>query len=282
MLVAAAALFSTGGAAIKAATLTGFQIASLRSGIAAVFLLAAIPETRRGWSVRMAPVAAAYAATLVLFVLSNRLTTAANAIFLQSASPLYLLLLGPLLLHEPVRRRDIIFLLAVVCGVTLVFVGAQDAAASAPDPRRGNILGAASGLTYALMLAGLRWLARKGEGGNAIATAAVGNLAACIAVLPWALPLAGVGFTDAAVLLYLGCFQIGVAYLLLTRGIRYVPAVEATTLLMAEPALSPVWTWIVHGETPGGWAIAGGTLILSATLWNTLRDRWHAARRNSC
>ncbi len=282
MLVAAAALFSTGGAAIKAATLTGFQIASLRSGIAAVFLLCVIPETRRGWSVRMAPVAAAYAATLVLFVLSNRLTTAANAIFLQSASPLYLLLLGPLLLHEPIRRRDVIFLLAVVCGVTLVFVGAQHAAASAPDPMRGNVLGAASGLTYALMLAGLRWLARKGEGGNAIATAAVGNLAACIAVLPWALPFAAVGFTDAAVLLYLGCFQIGVAYLLLTRGIRYVPAVEATTLLMAEPALSPVWTWIVHGETPGGWAIAGGTVILSATLWNTLRDRWSSARRKSC
>ena len=73
-------------------------------GIAALTLLVCLPAARRGWSWRAAVVGAAYAATLVLFVLANRLTTAANTIFLQSTAPLYLLLLGPWLLHEPVRR----------------------------------------------------------------------------------------------------------------------------------------------------------------------------------
>src|SRR6185437_6099657 len=75
LLIAAAVLFSTGCAAIKAPALTGWQIAAFRSGIATIFLLAAVPETRRGWSLRMLPVAACYAATLVSFVLANRLTT---------------------------------------------------------------------------------------------------------------------------------------------------------------------------------------------------------------
>src|ERR1019366_8112684 len=53
LLIAAGLLFSTGGAAIKAATLTGWQVASFRSGVAAAVLLAAIPGARRGWDLRM-------------------------------------------------------------------------------------------------------------------------------------------------------------------------------------------------------------------------------------
>src|ERR1700682_2899373 len=105
LLVAAALLFSTGGAAIKAVTLTSWQVASFRSAVAALALLAAVPEARRGWSWRIVPVAAAYAATLVMFVLATRLTTAAHAIFLQSTAALYVLLLAPWLLRAPVGRR---------------------------------------------------------------------------------------------------------------------------------------------------------------------------------
>ena len=116
LLVAAAVLFSTGGAVIKAATLTPWQVASFRSGVAALVLLLVVPEARKGWSWRVAPVGAAYAATLILFVLATRLTTAANAIFLQSTAPLYLLLLGPWLLREPIRRSDVVYILAIAAG----------------------------------------------------------------------------------------------------------------------------------------------------------------------
>lgn len=93
-LIAAAVLFSTGGAAIKAAHLTSWQIASFRSGVAALALLALLPGSRRGWSGRVIVVGAAYASMMILFVLATRTTTAANAIFLQSTAPLYLILLG--------------------------------------------------------------------------------------------------------------------------------------------------------------------------------------------
>jgi drug/metabolite transporter, DME family len=271
-LLAAALLFSTGGAAIKAVSLTGWQVACARSGVAAVVLLLVLPRSRR-WSWRMVPVAGAYAVTLILFVLANRLTTSANAIFLQSGAPLYLLLLGPLLLHEPVRRQDVSYMAVVACGIGVFFIGAEARSATAPDPHLGNILGAASGVTYALTLAGLRWLARGKEGNPAISTVAMGNILACACTLPLALPAQSISATDLSVILYLGTAQIGLAYVLLTNGLRHVPVFEATTLLITEPALNPVWTWLVHGERPRGWSLAGGAVILAATLVHTWRQR---------
>ncbi len=106
LILAAAVLFSTGGAAIKSASLTSWQVACFRSGVAAVALLLLVPASRRLRNYRVWVAAAAYAATMILFVAANKLTTAANAIFIQSTAPLYLLLLGPWLLKEPIRRRD--------------------------------------------------------------------------------------------------------------------------------------------------------------------------------
>lgn len=272
LVFAAAFLFSTGGAAIKAATLTGWQVASFRSGVAAAVLLLVLPEARRGWRWRIVPVAVAYAGTLITFVLANRLTTAADAIFLQSTAPLYLLLLGPLLLREPIRRADVFYIVAVVAGMTVFFIGTESAVATAPDPPRGNVIAAVSGLFYALMLAGLRWLGRRPEGNAGVATVALGNIFACVAALPMALPVTARAADNFVVIFYLGVVQIGVAYVCLTRAMRHVPALEAATLLMLEPAMNPLWSWIVHGERPGAWSLAGGSVILSATLANTWRQ----------
>jgi drug/metabolite transporter (DMT)-like permease len=70
--------------------------------------------------------------------LANRLTTAANTIFLQSTAPLYLLILAPWLLKEPVRRQDLGFMITVAAGLALFFVGVEQPIVTAPDPDRGN------------------------------------------------------------------------------------------------------------------------------------------------
>ena len=93
-LALAAALFSTGGAAIKSASFTSWQVACLRSGLAALTVFLLSPAARRGWTWRTLAVSITYSATLVLFVLANKLTTSASTIFLQSTAPLYLLLLS--------------------------------------------------------------------------------------------------------------------------------------------------------------------------------------------
>ena len=271
-IAAAALLFATGGAAIKAAQFDAWQIAGFRSGIAALTLLVLLPSARRSWSWRAGLVGMGYAATLVLFVLANRLTTAANTIFLQSTAPLYLVLIGPWLLHEPVRRRDLVVMVAVVAGLLLFFLGADQPVATAPDPERGNLLAALSGASWALTLAGLRWMARRDAKASALPAVAMGNVIAFLGCLPMALPLGRHPITDWLTIVYLGVVQIGVAYVLVTAALKELPAFEASLILLLEPALNPILTWLVHGEVPGVWALAGGALILIATTAKAWAD----------
>lgn len=263
-LLLAAALFSTGGVAIKGCGLSPWQVSAFRSGIGALTLLALAPESRRGWTLRTLVVGLAYAGTVTLFALANRMTTSANAIFLQSTAPLYLLLLGPWLLREPLHRRDLAFLGALAAGMALFFVGVEPASRTAPDPGLGNALAAASGLCWALTILGLRWLGRDGTGGAGATV--VGNLLGCALALPFALPLGASTPTDWALVTFLGVVQIGVSYVLVTRATRHVPALEATLLLLLEPVLNPIWSWLVHGERPGPWSLLGGAIILVATF----------------
>jgi drug/metabolite transporter (DMT)-like permease len=271
-VLAAAALFSTGGAVIKAIDLTGWQVASLRSGLAALTILLLMPESRRGLSRRALAVGVAYAATLVLFVQANKLTTAAGAIFLQSTAPLYVLLLAPWLLRERVRRSDLALMAALAVGMAFFFLGLDRASATAPRPLLGNLLAAAAGLTWALTVMGLRALGREGGSGAAAGAALAGNAITALACLPLALPLAGADTGDWAGVAFLGVVQVGLAYFFLTRALTRVPAFEASLLLLLEPVLNPVWAWLAHGERPGTWSLAGGALILVATAAKTALD----------
>ena len=269
-LIAAAVLFSTGGAAIKASTFTSWQVAGLRSGIAALTLLALVPAARKGWNWPIALVATAFGTTLILYVLANKLTTSANTIFLQSTAPLYILLLAPLILKEHVRREELGFMAVVGIGLVCFFVGHEAPSGTAPNPVLGNLLATGSGVSWALTVMGLRWAGGRGAGGGAAAAVACGNLFAFLATLPMALPLGHAGPGDWAIIGYLGIFQIGVAYMFVTSAIRHLTALEASVILLVEPALNPVWAWLVQGEVPGPWALTGGALILGATVAKSL------------
>lgn len=272
LVLAAAVLFSTGGAAIKATRFSSWQVAGFRSAVAAAALCLLVPGARKGWNWRFLPVGAAYASTMVLFVAATKLTTAANAIFLQSTAPLYMLLLGPWLLRERIRRSDLWLIAGLLLGVALFFFGSEQAAATAPSPRLGNQVAVLSGVFWALTVGGLRWLAKQGLG-SSMPAVVTGNVIAFLGCLPFSLPLTGVAPRDLLAVGYLGVFQIGLAYLCLTRAVRRLPAFEVSTLLLIEPALNPVWAWLLHGERPSGWGLSGGVLILGVTLANAY---WHA------
>ncbi len=273
-ILAAAILFSTGGAAIKATHLTGWQVASFRSAVAGVALILMLPAARHGFGKLSALVGVVYAATMILFVLANKLTTAASTIFLQATAPIYLVLLGPWLLKEHIRRRELAFMVALGVGLALFFVGHEAGSLTAPNPFKGNILAALSGLCWALAVTGLRFMGKQGgRGGGAAAAVVLGNLFAFVLCLPFALPVASVRPADVGIVAFLGVFQIGLAYVLLNYGLRHVNALEASLLLLAEPVLNPLWAWIVHGERLSSWTFAGGAVIVVATLVKTILAR---------
>ncbi len=272
-LVLAAVCFSTAGAAIKWTNFSAWQVAAVRALVAMVAILALIPEARSRRSWRVALVGVAYAAAGLLFVFANKLTTAANTVFLQATNPLFVVALAPWLLRERVRGADLAFMGVLAAGLALLFVGGRRHFATAPDPFLGNVLAAGSALAWAFTVTGYRWLARRGvDHGPIAAAAACGNLLVFLVCLPGALPLTTGRATDWLIVVYLGVFQLGLAYVFLSRAITRVPALEASLFLLVEPVLSPVWAWLAHGETPGPLAVVGGAVILTATALKAWTD----------
>ena len=207
-----------------------------------------------------------------LFVLSTKLTTAANAIFLQATAPLYLLLLGPVVLDERFRRRDVAFLVAVAAGMSFCVIGQPSPLTTAPDPATGN---AGRHLQHHLGVhaarAALRAARPAGDERRAICRNAWEpfrqpcSLAVCVAV-----SLGGCrGVGDDGVL---GLCQVALAYVFLTAAMRVLPALEVSLLLLIEPVLNPTWTWLIRGEDPGAYTIAGGAIIIAATAIKSVYD----------
>ena len=268
LLLAAAVLWSTAGAAIKSCGLDAWQIAGGRAVVAGLFLLAAVPEARRRPSRAVLGVAVAYAFTTVLFVAATKLTTAANAIFIQDTAPLWVLLLSPWLLREHPTRGELLAVPVFALGLGLFFLDQLT-----PGQVTGNLLALASGVAFAASIIGLRHLR---EGGPAALV--WGNLLAAAVTLPlWS---AGPAATprDLGLVAFLGVVQLGLSYLCFSLGVRGTPAVEASLLILLEPVLNPLWTFLLAGERPGPWALAGGAVILAATVWRTVQPALLARR----
>ncbi|REJ81077.1 MAG: EamA/RhaT family transporter [Acidobacteria bacterium] len=272
-MVVVALLFSTGGAAVKATDLGAWEVACGRSLIAALVIAALDPSTVRRVARAGLAIGLAYAATLTLFVHANKLTTASHAVFLQATAPFYVFALAPWLLGErwnpSQRRAAVLFAAALLCLV----LGTSAPSATASAPALGGALAAASAITYALLVIGLRAAERDRPGRTTAAGmqgVLWGNLfAVAICLLPAVRSLrgaaVGVGASDLLVVVYLGALQVGLAYWLMVRAVRFLAAAQVSLLLLLEPLASPLWAYLLHAERPTAWTLAGGALALAAT-----------------
>lgn len=278
LVMAAAFLWSTGGLFIKWTTLSTFELSFGRSLLAA--LTVAYFTRREGFGINRLTVLTSvlYAGLLLLFVLATKLTTAANAIFLQYTAPLYLLVLEPLFYKEKFRPTDLAVVAACVGGMSLFFVGQL----SAKDVQ-GNIAALASGLCFAFYILLLRH--RRSKEINRASSVIYGNLLIVLisglVILFNPASLSAVthaGARDLAAVAYLGAVQIGVAYTLFTLGMaRGVRSLDAGIVAYIEPVLNPVWVFLFLGERPSAWAILGGAIIIAAVFLHTIRGA-HKAR----
>jgi drug/metabolite transporter (DMT)-like permease len=95
----------------------------------------------------------------------------------------------------------------------------------------------------------------------------------------FAFPFEGLSPGNWLIVVYLGVFQIALAYLLVTAGIRHISALEASLLLLVEPVLSPIWVWLLLTELPGRLALLGGAVVVMATVVYTRRSETVVADR---
>ncbi|HLM00835.1 MAG TPA: DMT family transporter [Pyrinomonadaceae bacterium] len=273
LVLLAVLLWSTGGLFIKMTTLDAFAVNAGRSLFAAITV--AIFTYRKGLRLDRFTLLTSllYAGTLSCFVYANKQTTAANAIFLQYTAPIYILVLSPFILKEKFRFPDLITVVFCLAGMSLFFLETPGAAENrlASNVFLGNIVALLSGIFFGLYFVFLRH-PRSLENRNPALSVFYGNLLIVLFMLPllWQNPPAPNG-KDWLAILFLGVFQIGIAYVLFTSGIAGgVRSLDASIIGFVEPLLNPVWVFLFVGETPSQWAIIGGAIIIITVVAHTI------------
>lgn len=265
LVLLAALLWSTGGLFIKWTTLSAFELTFGRSLLAA--LTVAYFTRHEGFRLNAMTVLTSllYAALLLLFVVATKLTTAANAIFLQYTAPIYVLILEPVLYKEKFRRADLVTVIICIAGMSLFFIGKLR-----PQDVSGNLAALASGLCFAFYILLLRH--PRSQAVNRASSVIYGNLLLVVFTAPAGLgALSHMSAQDAASVLYLGLFQIGLAYTFFTLGMACgVRSLDASIVGYIEPVLNPVWVFLFLGERPSAWAIIGGSIIIAAVIAHTV------------
>lgn len=272
VLVGVGLLWSTAGALIKYVDWPPAAIWGMRSGIAAVVLVAVFRPSWRGITRTEWLSALALAATTGLFVLANKWTTAANAILIQYSAPAWAALLGAWWLHEHATRYDAAAIALALIGVALFFMDQL-----ALDHMRGNVVAAIAGVTFATNVVLLRKIALDGEG-SALRAMILGHVIAGVIGLPFVLTAPALSADGWIALGALGLLQQTLPTFLYAWAIRRLTAVEGLLVPIIEPVTSPLWVWLAHGETPSRWAIVGGAIVIAAI---TLRGLAPAPRTAS-
>ena len=262
-VAAAALLWSTGGIGIKAIADPPLKVAFYRSLFAAISLLLLFRRRAmpRRWSPTFLLALLCYALCLPTFVIATKWTTAANAIFLQYAGVIWVLLLSPLVVREPMRARDAIAIAVALGGMALFFVGRFETRGMA-----GNAMALVSSFFFAGLILSLR---REHEGAQAAIT--WGNIVLTLGLLPFVHSDLALTPRSFGVLAFLGVFQIAIAYVFFVRGLGRVTATEASLTGMLEPVANPLWVFFFLGERPSPFALLGGAIVLAAIGWHTMR-----------
>jgi drug/metabolite transporter (DMT)-like permease len=259
-LFLAAALWSTAGLMIKAISWQPISILAGRSIFSSILLLIYLRRFPTRWTRWKLLAAVAHIFTAFLFITATKLTTAANAIFLQYTAPVYIILLGIWFLRERPSRIDWAAMAIIFTGMLLFFGDKLSL-----NGMLGNLLAVLSGLSMAVMTVALR--AQKA--GTPAESIFLAHLFTAIVGLPYVMKEAWT-INNWLIILYLGIFQIGFSFIFFTSAIKHVPAIEATLISTLEPVLNPVWVFLFIGEAPGRFALLGGLIVLAGVAINAV------------
>lgn len=261
-MLVCAALWSTAGIFIKLLPWNGFAVAGLRSLIAG-FTMAAymrIKKYRYALNRRTLVSGIFTACVYTCFVVSNKLTTAANAIVLQFTSPVFLVVFSALFLKQRIRRADIAVVVMTLLGIALFFLD---------QLKPGYLLGNLVAIGAGMFMAGMFMTVGEMEGEERFSAIVTGQFLTFLAGLPF-IVITRPAFTPGAALsiLALGVFQLGISYILYVKASRYCPPLACCLLGAVEPLLNPVWVFLFDGERPGFFALIGSVVVVaSVTVW---------------
>ena len=191
-----------------------------------------------------------------LFIVANKLTTAANAIVLQYTAPIWIILLSALLLKKKPRAREIITILVVLIGIVLFFIDGIGA---------GNTWGNVAAVIAGVFYAGL-FLLNSLPGADALSALFIGQLGTGIIFTPLVFKETVFSAVPLIAVVALGIFQVGLAYIFFNLGTSYTSPVTASIINGVEPILSSVLVAVFWGEMLSPLALAGAIIVIAAIL----------------
>lgn len=258
-----AALYSIGGLCIKLIDWNGIAINGARTAIALVVIGLYMVVTKHRPKLNRWVVLGALCVcgTNLLYTVANKLTTAANTIVLQFTAPVFVLLFSVLLLGKKPRWLDLGVCALVLGGVVLFFVDSLSAGGTL-----GNILALLSGVSYA----GVFMLGDMPDG-DPLSSVFWGDVLSAVIGLPFVLSQPRLALPGVTAMVVLGVFQVAMAYILLTEGLKTTPAVTASLVSGIEPVLNPILVAVFYHETVGPLALLGAVIVVgSIVLYNVL------------
>lgn len=280
-LVFAALCWSTAGVLTKYIPFSAMSVACIRGIIAAVMQLIYVrllhrrahtsPDPLKSWLTRpILLTALCYVGESSLFMFANKMTSAGSAIVLQNTSPLYIILMGLLVLRQKPSRLDCCVGAVIFSGIVLSMVDTfRGGALPGSNPMLGNLLALASGVFYA----GIFFTSRL-PGADPLKSAILGN---CLYLffLPFVLtdPVvrdpAAAGASPLAAwgaMLFMGVFQFGLSWICFSRGIERTPSLQASFITMIEPVLNPILAFFLLHEAMGTLSVIGSVLVIATII----------------
>lgn len=247
-------LFSTGGFFIKLINANAYTIVFGRAFIAGLIFLPLIQWKKLRFSKKYLVLAIGYCYLCIMFVLTTKITTAANAIILQCTAPLWLYLYY-VICGKKITGRELIPRLFILVGIIVIF------SASAGGNLWGDLLALSNGVAYAVV----QHFMDKEYPVSDNSIIGLNNIILCLVILvlfPAQLDFSGLSTTGWLGLIFLGVFQIGVSYLVFFKGVRMISALKASMVSLLEPILNPIFVFFFVGEIPSVNSLIGFGIIL--------------------
>ena len=263
---AAAVLYSIGGLCMKVIPWSGLAINGGRTAIALVVIGAYLAAVRHPLRMNRWVLVGTLCIFLTntLFAMANKMTTAANAIVLQFTAPIFVILFTLLFWRKRPQRLDVATCAVVFGGVLFFFVDSLEMGGGL-----GNAVALLSGVTYAGV-----FLMNDMPDSDAISSVFWGDVLSALVGLPFLARETEFPPSALVSLLVLGVFQVALAYILLTIGLKTTPPVTASLVSGIEPVLNPILVAVFYHETMGRFALAGAAVVIVGVVgYNVIRAR---------
>ncbi len=200
------------------------------------------------------------------FFQAIQVSTVALALLTFSSFPLFVTFLEPVFFRERLKGPELAAALAVTAGLVLVVPNFD----LATRMTQGAAWGTLSGFTFAILAV----LNRKFAPQMRPAVIAAGqNSVATLVLLPLVvLSSPTLSARDAILILLLGLFCTALAHGLFIQGLARVKAQTASVIAALEPVYGILLALVLLKEVPSTRMIAGGVIILGATVWTSVRS----------